>query len=235
MKYVEGEHGLPIYVPSRGAASWQELLADPVLHWRDGFSAKSLAESWENARGLPAEVYSLLAEIGSSPELLFAFPEHKVPLPGSSRGDSQNDVFALVRAGETMLSMTVEGKVNESFDLRLDQWLKNASAGKLQRLAYLAEMLGLDMQEIPATIHYQLLHRTASALIEAERFKTDIAAMIVHSFSPTVRWFESFVAFARLLGVEGEIVPGKLLLARTRTARPLHLGWASGRSNTPTG
>ncbi|WP_413776936.1 DUF6946 family protein [Mesorhizobium sp. AR07] len=35
-------------------------------------------------------------------------------------------------------------------------------------------------------LRYQLLHRTSAALLEAKRFKTDEAAMIVHSFSFSV-------------------------------------------------
>lgn len=132
-------------------------------------------------------------------------------------------------------SVMVEGKVEESFDRQLGEWLRHASPGKLQRLAYLAQLLSLEMQEIPATIHYQLLHRTASALIKAERFKTDLADMIVHSFSPTFRWFESFAAFTRLLGVEEEIAPESLLRVRACAACPLYLGWAIGRSRAPIG
>ena len=56
---------------------------------------------------------------------------------------------------------------------------------------YLCALLGLG--ELPhPQIRYQLLHRTASAIIEARRFKTDEAAMIVHSFSPSKMWFDDF-------------------------------------------
>lgn len=77
-----------IYLPSQGADDWQRLLADPVKHWRAGYSAMALAECWEAADGLPAEIASLMQETGPDPELLLALPEHKVPLPGSRRGDS---------------------------------------------------------------------------------------------------------------------------------------------------
>lgn len=82
------------------------------------------------------------------------------------------------------------------------------------------------MDSLPPSIHYQLLHRTASALIEAERFKTDAAAMIVHSFSPSRKWFPAFAAFCAMFGVEPQ--PDCLLRARTNTDRPLFFGWASG-------
>jgi hypothetical protein len=37
-------------------------------------------------------------------------------------------------------------------------------------------------------LYYRLFHRPASAVLEAERFKMDEAAMIVHSFSPESKW-----------------------------------------------
>jgi hypothetical protein len=185
-----------------------------------------LAECWETANGIPREVSALLEAIGPDPRLLFAFPEHKVPLPGSSRGDSQNDIFAFVRAGQTTVAVMIEGKVDESFDRKLGDWLKNASPGKLERLDYLASMLGLSVEDIPHTVHYQLLHRTASALIEAERFKADAAAMVVHSFSPTTKWFDAFASFCELFGIDPE--PGQLYRASTSVLRPLYLGWAKG-------
>lgn len=217
---------MPIYVPSRGPSDWRSLLADPQLHWRTGYSARSLAEAWEEASSIPDEVASLLTGLGRDPELLFAFPEHKVPLPGSSRGASQNDVFALVRIGGSTVAIMIEGKVEESFDKCVRDWLVNASQGKLARLAFLRETLGLDEDVDLGDVQYQLLHRTASALIEAERFKADFAAMIVHSFSPTDRWFDAYADFCALFGIEARV--GELHLAQPRTKRQLYLGWAKG-------
>jgi len=170
-----------VYIPTTGPADWQRLLAHPDKHWRSGFSAKTLAHCWEDANGLPREIASMLKPHGGDVELLLATPEHKVPLPGASRGQSQNDVFALARAGDRTFAIMVEGKVQESFGEPLGDWLRNASAGKHQRLAFIADRLGLTLP-LPGHIYYQLLHRAASAVIEAGRFKTDAAAMIVHSF-----------------------------------------------------
>jgi Domain of unknown function (DUF6946) len=53
-----------IYLPSAGASSWRDLLADPELHWKRGASATELAVSSELAaatdRGLPPEVAEVL-------------------------------------------------------------------------------------------------------------------------------------------------------------------------------
>lgn len=219
-----------IYIPSACSNDWKKLLADPVKHWRPGNSAMCLAESWENATGLPVEVAQLLKTIGPDPELLLAFPEHKVPLPGSSLGDSQSDLFALVRAGEQTIALAVEGKVDEPFDRSLGEWLVHASPGKRQRLAHICDLLGLT-QSLPQQIRYQLLHRTASAVIEAKRFKTDCAAMLVHSFSATRRWFEDYAAFAALFGVVAE--PDRLVCINSNVRPRIYLGWATGPAAVP--
>jgi len=54
---------------------------------------------------------------------------------------------------------------------------------------------------LPDELRYQLFHRAASAIIKAERIKTDEAAMIVHSFSPRGAWFGDF-AFAGMFGLK---------------------------------
>jgi len=63
------------------------------------------------------------------------------------------------------------------------------------------------------TVHqkfrYQLLHRIASAVIEAERFDARLAGMIVHSFSTRATWFDEFSSFVRLLGVSSDVEPGR--------------------------
>jgi hypothetical protein len=42
--------------------------------------------------------------------------------------------------------------------------------GKLTRLAFLCDVLGLEERTLPHDICYQLLHRTASTVTEAKRF-----------------------------------------------------------------
>jgi hypothetical protein len=109
-----------------------------------------LAHCWESANGLPPEISSMLQPLGNNPELLLAIPEHKVPLPGASHGESQNDVFALVRVGESTLAITIEGKVDEPFAQPLGEWLQTASEGKRERLDFICEVLGLKLP-LPVT------------------------------------------------------------------------------------
>jgi len=210
-----------IYVPSVGPAAWQQFLAEPETQWRTGYSAKTLAHCWEHADGLPAEIAAMFP---AQAELLLAIPEHKVPLLGGNR-DSQNDVFALIRYDDQTCAATIEGKVNEPFGPTVGEWLNAPSSGKLGRMRHICETLGFD-QAPPPKIRYQLLHRAASALIEAKRFKTDEAAMIVHSFSPSKMWFDDFAAFAALFGWQA--TPDSVEQIVTRSGMKLRLGWAMG-------
>ena len=209
-----------ILVPSRGPSDWQSLLADPAKHWHAGYSAMAAARSWEAAGGLPPEFEPIL---GPGAELIFAIPEHKVPLPGGRR-ESQCDVFALVRSNGRVVALAVEAKVNETFDKTLGEWLADASAGKRRRLEAICAILGCG--EPPPDVRYQLLHRTAAAVLEADRLNAGAAAMVVQSFSQEHRWFGDFSAFCAFLGLEaGMSIP---LVRRTPNGRDLILGWASG-------
>jgi len=64
------------------------------------------------------------------------------------------------------------------------------------------ENIGLT-DPLPEHIRYQLLHRTASAVIEAKRFHCGAAAMIVQSFvkSDSENHFEDYMRFVQLYGV----------------------------------
>ncbi|WP_353471680.1 hypothetical protein PVT71_10230 [Salipiger sp. H15] len=211
-----------IYVPTTGSEDWRQFLADPATQWRRGYSAMAAALSWEAAGGaLPGEISMLL---GGNAELLLALPEHKVSLPGGGRA-SQCDVFALVRASGETVALAVEAKVDEPFGPTVGAWLDGASAGRLGRMAFLCELLGLENPP-PDRLRYQLLHRTAAAVVEAGRFKTDRAAMIVQSFSPERRWFEDFAAFCEALGQP--VDPSGAARVTLPSGLPLLLGWASG-------
>lgn len=212
---------MTIYIPTKGPNDWQAFLADPAKHWKAGYSARTTAFAWEAANGLPPEIAQLLP---APAELLFATPEHKVPLPGGRRA-SQCDVFALVRAKDLTFAVAVEAKVSEPFGPTIEDWL-DGSPGKNARLSFLLDTLGLA--EAPLHLHYQLLHRSAASLVEARRFKTDRAAMLVHSFSQSHMWFEAFEEFAALFGAK--ICPGESTQVASGVGTPLTLGWAVGDS-----
>jgi hypothetical protein len=217
-----------IYVPASSAEQWAQFLAEPLKHWRTGFSARTLAHSWQDAKGFPAEVYAVLSssEHLANIQLLLALPEHQVPLPGGSR-PSQNDIWVLARTGAGLVSIAVEGKVSEPFGPTLEEWLAEGSPGKSARLAFLRGELGLP-EALPGTVRYQLLHRTASAIIEAKRFCASQAVMLVHSFSQSHEWFEDYAAFASQLGAAVEV--NRVTSVGLRTGVHLHLAWVHGNA-----
>ena len=180
-----------ILVPTQSYEDWRRLLARPDRHWKAGFSAMTLARSWEEARGFPAEVDAILRSSRQSEleglEPLLIVPEYQIPLPGGTRA-SQTDVFVLGRAATGLVTIAVEGKVDEAFGPTVSERRTDNSEGVEIRLKFLLQCLGLS--EIPGSIRYQLLHRTASAVIAAQQFFAPI-----RKDAPTalVRPLESFL------------------------------------------
>lgn len=211
-----------------GAEDWKALLADPIKHWRLGYSARTLAHCWEAADGFPPEVTQALDQ-ATDPFLenltpLFAVPEFKVPLPGGVR-PSQNDIFVLARSLSGPVSIMVEGKVKESFGPILDEWRSEASPGKKQRLRFLLRTLGI--KATPAgTIRYQLLHRAASAIITGEQYRAVAAVLLIHSFSDELVGWPDYQAFTRLFGVEAE--RGEVQCLSSASIIPLFGVWIVG-------
>jgi len=215
-----------IYIPAKNADDWAVLLADPLKHWRTGYSARTLAYSWQNADGFPSEIQTAFStnELLADIQLLLAIPEHQVPLVGGSR-PSQNDIWALARASTGLVSIAVEGKVSEPFGPTLSDWLAEGSKGKASRLAFLRRELNLN-ETLAGTIRYQLIHRTGAAVIEAKRFGAPHAVMIVHSFSRSREWFQDYEAFALLL--RAEVSVNRIVYAGKRAGVHLHIGWVCG-------
>ena len=208
-----------IFIPTDAPEDWQRFLADPEKQWRDGYSAKSTAIHWEKSKGLPSDIDSVLKAAGFlNSELLLAIPEWKTPLPGGRR-ESQTDVFALIKSDQGLIASAIEAKVAEPFGPTVGEWLVNASEGKQVRIQFLKKLLGLS-GEI-GHLRYQLLHRTASAIIEAQNFDAHAAAMIVQSFHPDALWKEDLTAFAQAIG----LTLGNL--GQTKKGANLLLGWSN--------
>ena len=194
-----------ILVPTEGIDTWKQFLAEPDKQWKQGFSAMSTALSWEKSDGLPPEIKEIFTSAEDEnlrdAQLALAIPEYKVVLDGGPR-PSQNDVFALVTSSGGLIAMMVEGKAREDFDVPLEQWRQRTSAkGAHERMAQISENIGLR-EPIPNHIRYQLLHRTASAVIEAKRFFASHAIMLVQSFveNDDENHFDDFIAFLELYG-----------------------------------
>ncbi len=218
-----------IYVPSGGVEDWRKFLAEPDKQWRTGYSAKSLAYSWEEADGFPREVQAVFEESEFEElrdiEPLLVVPEHQVPLPPKNGRSSQNDVFVLAKSMDQLVSITVEGKVSEPFGQTVADWMATPSEGKKERLEFLKEQLGLK-GELPSDVRYQLLHRTASAILEAKRFMAQKAIMLVHSFSQEMDWYEDYQEFLKLFNAEASV--NKLTRVTDIHGIQLYCGWIKG-------
>lgn len=218
------------FVPTKGVSSWQCLLASPEKQWKPKYSAYELAHSWEQADGFPKKVQEVFASSGipflKEMKLIYGFPEYKVPLLGGGAG-SQNDLYVLAKSeyNNELSTIMVEGKVDESFDETVNTWLgDNPSNGKRRRLDYLIDLLDLQKSDV-LDKRYQLLHRTASALIEAEKVNAPSAMMLIHSFSQTGKWFSDYEAFVELfnLSPKKNQVVGPLNI----DGLDLYFGWVS--------
>ena len=136
-------------------------------------------------------------------ELIEGLLEREVDLrtPGHR---SQADLLAFVRLTHGNAVFAVEGKVEEPFDKIVSKW-NDRSAGKKRRLSALCLSLGLQVANV-GHLRYQLLHRTASAIYEAQRYGTERAVMLVHSFSAADTSFRDSQSFAKAMGMPVEAV-----------------------------
>lgn len=237
-----------LVIETQGLCGWQSRLADPVKHWKRCYSAFELAVSWERAAAdkdnesdIPPQILDLLLKQKPElpkPELVVGIVEHKVALP-HGRTASQNDLWALVKVGDHFLSLAVEGKAGEDFDDLVSDWLRKRnesrphteakeSPTKRKRLDFLLQQLGIHGVDV-SDLRYQLLHRTASALIEANRVGAKYAAMIVQSFKNPVRnadgkaHFDDFRRFGERL--RASVEEGQLATVPNREGVQLYLGW----------
>jgi hypothetical protein len=218
-----------IFIPTKSGSDWQWLLAKPDVHWQSGKSAMTVAAAWEAAHdSLPPEIASALANSGDARlvglQLLATFPEYQVELPGGATA-SQTDVLAVASNASGLVVLAIEGKVDEEFGPTLGAKRAQASAGQGDRLSFLHETIGLK-KPLADEIRYQLLHRTASAVLVARDFHAATAVMVVQSFSERNRWFEDYERFCQELG--GTAVMGKAIAVPGKASPSLFLAWCQG-------
>jgi hypothetical protein len=220
-----------IYAPSGGLATWKRGLTDPAAQWHREKSAFETAVFWEcgamQPRGLHPHLVALLEQEPSLEgcDLVASFPGHRVALP-EDMPPSQTDVWAVVRTYAGLVSLSIEGKAGEGFAETVGEWRKQALEGKEKRLAFLCDKLGLTSQPSDE-LRYHLLHRTVSALLEAERVDASIAAMVIVSFTDDPKSRDDFGAFTSCLGAP--IGPGQIGRMPSVQHRPLFLGWLDAK------
>lgn len=195
------------YIPTNKLQDWKELLVDSEKQWVRKYSAFELAYAWTRSSKFPKQVETVFSASQFSNfhdlELLMMVPEYKVYLD-TKKAPSQNDLFVLARNQHGLLTIMVEGKVKEPFGPTLDEWLKNGSEGKKNRLSFLMKQLDLHDKDQLSKTRYQLLHRTASALLEAQTYHAATALVLVHSFSQEGLWLDDYKQFLSLYNLEGD-------------------------------
>lgn len=230
---MNSERGIgKFFRPITNPEEWKQLLADPDKHWKTGHSAKALAYCWQEATDFPQSVKRVFKNSGlelfQNTELLMGLPEYRVPLPGGKRA-SQNDIFLLAKGNSRLISIAVEGKAGESFGKVVADWKLRDRGGKKRRLSFLCRELQLDENAVDH-IRYQLLHRTASAVIQAKRFRAENALMLVHSFSRTKyqedEAFQDYCQFLKLFAIKGR--QNFLSFAKNINGIDLYFGWIKG-------
>jgi hypothetical protein len=222
---------------TRGLCSWRDRLASPDRQWKREFSAFETAVSWENASardsGLPGPIEKVFQDNGIvAPTLLLAVAEHKVPLPGGNAA-SQCDVWAIINTAQGLLSLTVEAKANEAFgDEILEKWLV---AGKTNRsianrkIRWEHVRANLPDADSFLKVRYQILHRCAAAVIEANRWGCQNAAFIVQSFGkPAVGTLDANFEAYREFCTAIQLPAAKSSLAHTKVGDiALSVGWVN--------
>ena len=98
--------------------------------------------------------------------------------------------------------MIVEAKPEKTLSTIVEDWLRSNDHGTNRkfRLEGLCDILSLGIDDV-SSLSYQLLHRTAAALIEADQLPASIAAMLVVSSGPKQKWFEAYSKFGSAMGV----------------------------------
>jgi hypothetical protein len=220
-----------LYVPVLEPEDVVRHLGKQEEHWKEGRSAQALATAWFESNAFPPSIESVLRSnpVFQSAELIDAFMEREVDL-GSKGRPSQTDLLAIAGISDERLAIVaVEGKAGETFGERVAEWL-DGSDGKQARLKGLCAIL--DLKEGRAKpLRYQLLHRTASAILEAKRYRTDLAVLLVHSFSEDKKGFEDFGEFLQVIGFSKPsvgVLTGPVVFADVK----LYAGWVPDRART---
>lgn len=212
----------PLVAPEQA----RPFLADAKVQWKKGRSAYELAHSWIGTGEIPTTVRAVLEkdETFAGCELVEGLFERQVGLRTPGR-PSQTDLLLLLRLRVGHAVVAVEGKAGESFDKTVETW--NDSDGKSRRLRSLCDTLGI-VPEGAGPLRYQLLHRSVSAVYEAERYGASQAVMLVHAFADDEAGFADFDRFVHAFGLappERNTLSGPRKLENVE----LWLGWVQDR------
>ena len=209
------------------------LLGKGEAHWKEGYSAHTLTTTWWQHTGLPPSVRSILDSCPAfaGAELVDAFFERKTDLRDGFSTASQTDLLAIVRISGALAVIAVEGKVEESFGPMIGHPKPpsedHLSTNQRSRLMTLQRLLGVTDKDV-AALRYQLFHRAAAAVFEAERYACGKALLLVQSFSPSRTGHADFAAFTSAIGL-GAAEPGRLLGPLPIGDVQFYAGWLADR------
>jgi len=185
------------------------------------------AAAWEASENLPPEITAALDAARNEGltglQLLLALPEWEVPLEGGNTS-SKTDILALCRNAAGLCVIAVEAKVHEDFGPLIHDKRTEASQGQSRRIAYLEHLL--HVERFDDDIRYQLVHRTASAVLTAREFHAGSAVMLIHAFDAPPHRRQDFEAFCGALRAK-PLCP--FVYAVPEFDRPaLYLAWCNG-------
>lgn len=194
-------------------------------HWKQGHSAKALADFWWGATALPAPIRALLDQAPpvAGAELIDGWLERETDLLDSEARASQTDLLALLGVGDALAVLGVEAKAGETFGPTVFAKLSDCSTGVQNRVEQLCQHLGLEY-EAAQSLRYQLLHRTVATLLEAKRFRASKAVLLVQSFRDDPAGLEDYQRFVQSIGFP-ETGTGTLEGPRRFGAVDLWTGW----------
>lgn len=215
------------YLKLRNPSDWDGLAGA----WVPGRSAYELAHSWQPAGGLPPSIKQALetSDCAAFQNLTLDLCLVEKPVFLDTRvGPSMTDIMAYGRSKKNeLIIIGIEGKADESFGQRTYAWVRGDSIDppldavlvptRARRLAFLSEHLRATI-DTNSRIRYQLLHRTASVVLEAVLHEAAVALVLVHAFGPMCpkNWddYTAFLSQLGLSGVEPSRVTGPVFLGK---------------------
>jgi hypothetical protein len=131
--------------------------------------------------------------------MLDGFFERKVALAATG-AESQTDLMVLAAVEGGLAVIAVEGKASEPFGPLVSEW-NTGTRGRTERLRGLCATFGLDPAAV-GDLRYQLFHRAASAVYEAQRYRSRHALFLVQCFADATSGnFDDYARFAAAIGL----------------------------------
>lgn len=155
---------------------------DKDKHWKDGRSAKELANYIIGGEGyLPQELDDILEKDIKCQQDIILEGEPEAITGLKSRGQGRTHDLLLVKENEVVVG--IEAKVDESFGETICEIIKDpkTSEGKCERLKYLYKCI-YDSEINDKNLKYQLLTATVGTLKEAKKAKAKKAVLVIITF-----------------------------------------------------